>query len=580
MLKSMIARRILRKKEKTCSGEPLKTQKEIDLLLDRVAKNDPGLKVLSLECQMLGERGAKALVSALSENYHVSELRVRHNGFGPNGSRLVSRLLCSNSTIRKVDLCHNKIGNEGLGFIMDALTKNQVVEYVDLRQNEIDDKGAQTAVAALESTSPLATFDLRLNNISDGSKKSIDKALKKNCVEHQIQKLRNNDQSLTGLRVSFGDIPFENEARLAEAIGANETLKVIYLDLTAGDLGPGRISKLMSSSLSRNRSLRVVHFSQRGRFSRRGPEGYTQENIVALSLMLEKSTTIKEVYITGDPIGCCGAEALAHMLIHNNSISQLDLRANEINDEGAMALARSLHPNNSLSKLVLSDNKIGPAGAQAFAKVLSFNNTLSEIDLSWNNIQAEGATAIFNALEKDPATNDIGEEGTNTGNTPISSSQLQVDKIMKSNSFSEPHLLSDKIKDESVVACMKSLRCDSALTKLILCNNNIGPSGAKAFAKLLSRNTTLSEIDLSCNNIKDIGAVAIFSALEKNSTVSSLCLSRNGISEESANIIMDFLSRKTAIKFIDLAGNHIFDIRALENLMGDVRVRTGYLEID
>ncbi|OAF71742.1 Leucine-rich repeat-containing protein [Intoshia linei] len=118
----------------------------------------------------------------------------------------------------------------------------------------------------------------------------------------------------------------------------------------------------------------------------------------AFSDMLEKNTTLKVLYLSGNQLTDKDAMRLSSALTRNMSLASLDLSYNYFGELGGILLANGLEKNVYLSDLDLSWNCIRGKGASAICNVLQKNTSLEIVDLSWNGLAIEGALELAKSL--------------------------------------------------------------------------------------------------------------------------------------------------------------------------------------
>lgn len=263
-------------------------------------------------------------------------------------------------------------------------------------------------------------------------------------AEELMRRLRDNDQNLTSLTVSY---PF----------GLNA----------------------FATSLIRNTVLTSLIFHNS--FSDRGIE-FLSLNSTLASLDLSVNSQID-------------GDSAAKGLSLNRTLTRLNLRGNKMTSEGAKAL--SLIP--TLIWLDLSEcNEIGDEGAKA----LSLITTLTWLDLSNNTwVGDEGAKALSlnpTLVTLDLGNDNVGDEGARalSLNTTITKLRLFDNAIENEGAralslntiLTSLDLGCNIIGDEGA----RALSLNTTLTSLVLgYGNEIGDEGVKAFID----NTTLTKLD-------------------------------------------------------------------------------------
>jgi len=178
--------------------------------------------------------------------------------------------------------------------------------------------------------------------------------------ERSLQRLRENDPSLTELDLSYKNIGDDGVKSISDALRKNTSLITLYL--TKNDIG--------------------------------------DDGVKSLSNTLHENTTLTELILDYNKIGDDGVKSLSAALRASTSLTALNLVKNMIRDEGAKSLSDALRTNTSLTILYLDNNKIRDEGAKSFSDILRTNTTLTEINLYENYIGAEGKRELQAALSQ------------------------------------------------------------------------------------------------------------------------------------------------------------------------------------
>merc|ERR1719387_2720205 len=91
-------------------------------------------------------------------------------------------------------------------------------------------------------------------------------------------------------------------------------------------------------------------------------------------------------------------------------------------------------------------------------------------------------------------------------------------------------LYGTKLSNQSVFAIAETLKVNTTITVLLLCQSQISDQGATAIANALKINNTVEAVALVKNEISDQGAIAIAEALRLNTTIEYVTLWNNQIS--------------------------------------------------
>mmetsp|Transcript_4842 Transcript_4842/g.6656 ORF Transcript_4842/g.6656 Transcript_4842/m.6656 type:complete len:325 (+) Transcript_4842:44-1018(+) len=137
----------------------------------------------------------------------------------------------------------------------------------------------------------------------------------------------------------------------------------------------------------------------------------------AISLLLERGSSLTELDLSANRIGDEGAVALGDALTRNSSLKIINLSENRINQEGAKAFATALKKdaNHTLEALFLGGNRIGSSGTKSLCKALIDNFTLKTLDISSNGIGDVGAACVTNLVQQNVTLDEINLEGNGIG---------------------------------------------------------------------------------------------------------------------------------------------------------------------
>ena len=97
-------------------------------------------------------------------------------------------------------------------------------------------------------------------------------------------------------------------------------------------------------------------------------------------------------------------------------------------------------------------------------------------------------------------------------------------------------LFHSSLNKELAAVCIETMKTNSTLTRLELCECDIDDASA-ALAEQLKENSTLQELDFDNCAISKVAADALGKGLKENSTLTVLDLSNNGICDVGANAL-------------------------------------------
>ncbi|XP_055085789.1 leucine-rich repeat-containing protein 71 [Periophthalmus magnuspinnatus] len=205
------------------------------------------------------------------------------------------------------------------------------------------------------------------------------------------------------------ELPEENETRITQwwklylcvDLEDKTTLSCKGLRITGWKIDE-HIWKVLTKMLQHLSRLQSVYL-----FCSFWKAGLTDEMITSLSNTLSVGSSLRVVYLDGNPL----PNHSYHLLLSEDSlINRLFLRNNQIGDEGARligsALSTTKTANKNLLFLNLAFNCIGNAGAAYLAQGLRLNRALIYLSLANNQIGDSGAARISKILGEFPLTHE------------------------------------------------------------------------------------------------------------------------------------------------------------------------------
>ncbi len=240
--------------------------------------------------------------------------------------------------------------------------------------------------------------------ISFGVKLTIKKGQNMPVFPEILQRIADNDPTLTSLDLEFNPIGDEEVKSLACALSTNTTLTSLKL-IRSRQIGDEGV-KSLANALKNNETLKEIDLCD----NEIGDEGFK-----SLANALKNNETLREVNLDYNRIGYEGAKSLASALSTNTNL-RLNLSYNQIGDSGAGAIVNALRNNKTMIRIDLRANQIGDSGAGEIANALENNETLRVIDLRYNQIGDEGAKSLANALKNNKTLRGIGLRYNQIGN--------------------------------------------------------------------------------------------------------------------------------------------------------------------
>ena len=183
-------------------------------------------------------------------------------------------------------------------------------------------------------------------------------------------------QGVAKLDISWNNIGDDGIARLATALQANTTIKLLCISANFSIAVNG--AKSLGRALSVNSSLEKLDIS----YIRIGDDG-----IAHIANGLQTNTTLKVMDILDCNISDKGAESLAKALSVNISLEMLNICDNNIGDNGATHIATALHTSTlkSLWFYGVGSGIVTDKAALSLAAALTANTSMEVMKLGWTS---------------------------------------------------------------------------------------------------------------------------------------------------------------------------------------------------
>ena len=172
-----------------------------------------------------------------------------------------------------------------------------------------------------------------------------------------LSELLQSTHTLELLHIAQNNLSSESIASVVTGLSHNNSLRI--LDISDSHFSTANTLHLSSLLREHSKCTLTSLWLQDCQIS--------SEGAVELATALCKNTTLRELYLCGNPIGehVEGVTAVATMLVENKSLTQLELQDCHISGQGAGELAAALCKNSTLQFLVLDRNPIGVEGASS-----------------------------------------------------------------------------------------------------------------------------------------------------------------------------------------------------------------------
>lgn len=192
----------------------------------------------------------------------------------------------------------------------------------------------------------------------------------------------------------------------------------------------------------------------------------------ALASAMEKASELERLYLNHNTMTATGAASIAEGLGATSParLQDFTIHDNKIGDDGAVALGRALRKHRGLLRLCLGGNGITDVGAIGLAACLEDHTELVLLRLDNNAITDAGALRLAQALSNQAARR-LPAERSSTDSSGTSGS--------------------------------------GALSELVLRNNAVGDTGAKAIAVACRVHPGMRRLDIGHNGVSGDGAAVL-----------------------------------------------------------------------
>ena len=287
------------------------------------------------------------------------------------------------------------------------------MRVLDLRSSKLDERACDLLAKVVPSMSRLEVLWLSRNLIGSGGAVEVIKSLcgsgVKQLLLHNteiggpdceaLSELLQSTHSLEGLFIDQNNLSSESVASIITGLSHNNSLR--KLDISDSHFSMANTHRL--SSLLRERSKCTLTLLELRHCN------ISSEGAVELATALCKNTTLRELYLRGNPIGehVEGVTAVATMLVENKSLTQLWLDDCHISGQGAGELATALCKNSTLQDLNLDRNPIGVEGASSMSYMLQHNTSLTRLLIRDNTVGEEGVRQLMNSVKYNQTLRDM-----------------------------------------------------------------------------------------------------------------------------------------------------------------------------
>ena len=321
--------------------------------------------------------------------------------------------------ISSVNFSYNDISSKHMqSFVSIPPHILQGMRVLDLSVNKLDGRACDLLAKVVPAMSRLEDLWLSHNPIGSGGAVEVIKSLCGSGVKElllyntgiggpdceALSELLRSTHSLERLHIDQNNLSSESVASIITGLSHNNSLRTLNISgshfSTANRLHLSSLLREHSKCTLTSLRLRDCHISSEG--------------AVELATALCKNTTLRELSLSGNPIGehVEGVTAVAAMLVENNSLTGLGLEDCHISGQGAGELAAALCKNSTLQDLDLDRNPIGVEGASSMSDMLQHNTSLTQLYICDDSVGEEGVHQLMNSIKYNQTLNHLRLQGS------------------------------------------------------------------------------------------------------------------------------------------------------------------------
>ena len=500
------------------------------------------------------------VIASMFKNGRVTITRVT---LLPNHiSSLMSFLFHSSIQLKELELPHCSLGDSGITILEQFITEQVTLtlEYVDLSHNLSSPWGVYCTIIERSSVPSLTLCgDNGIEAYVDEIKYSLQVnttllsltlcSIRQNGLTSIKTALINTTGSLLELNLSWKKI------KIKKRDNTNVLLHTVL------PLNKEKVDRNISENSSISRVITVKILWDEINESNHNPEALnfskqTEKSDIWIPLIafgLHKNTTVRKLNISQNKISANEVKAISDCLNDNTTLEELNMSHCLKYGIDCKLIAEVFQTNSTLKKLNISNNFLGDSAVADISDGLRNNTTLQELNLSNNSITSRGAKNIV--------------------------------MYFHNGSLQKFNISHNMISNEGVIAINDSLKNNTALQDIEICNVNIGNVETKEMINLfhvrklgisdnnipvktisdcLMYNEFLLELDISDNRITYEGIQKITEALKVNSVLQKLDISKNWITSEGLLCLLRSLSNKSGLRDLNILYNNVTNSEFIE----------------
>lgn len=282
--------------------------------------------------QKVRQDAAMDLLEALKDNTSARSMFLRNASLDFKAQQALSEVFEQNRHLDTIAIKNVRSGNEAMT-VPASLFQSTSVKSLSLQKVRIGASGCVQLTTMLRTSQTLTSLSLEQVELK-GSLKSISEAIA-------------NSQSLKKLTLKGNRFSQDEIEELLQAIGCNRSLKRV--DLEALDLS-GKHANALADMMARNQHLQQLSL-RKNDLDGSATNVFMREGLC-------RNTSLRDLFLTFNPIGDDGAQAIVTAMQQNTSLKHLCLVNCDIWTEGCQTIAKGLAKMRGLSVLDMDCNEM------------------------------------------------------------------------------------------------------------------------------------------------------------------------------------------------------------------------------
>lgn len=525
--------------------------------LGHMLRDSAALRVLQVEENEIGSKGAKAIAKALKAGAPALEKVVANvNEIGASGAIAFVKVVADKKAFVKLEIDGNQISADGvasIGSLLESMGKSDLLGSLedndeDREEEEDDDEEETAAVKDVTAMLDKVTISEASFEFENKSREVVDAARAEQLLEaagikvNERSPLHFKSISLRGKSYTDSGAKVIADALLSRL---QSDLKVVDLaDVIAGrpEDEALRVLSVMCRAL-RGHGLDEIDLSD---------NALGEKGVRACFDLLIPQPTLRRLLFCNNGISAAAASVIAQEIVLQNgkdaqsTLEEFHFYNNMSGHDGCVAVANVLAQCKKLTLLRYASARAGPEASEQMARSVNTHlRDLKSLDLSDCSFEEDGATQLAEAISKQPSLQYLKlrdallcAEGATKVVKALASSKIQLVEL---------DLSGNELADDGIVSLAPLLKFQSQLKVLRLDENEVTSEGLKDFVAALSSGSlpALEELSLCGNEITAKGAIAVVDTFVPTRTaLARLELDTNMISDKGVEHIKASLAKQ------------------------------------